>query len=449
MKIKKSKGVTTTEKRLSHLCERTFLKLWSWPNPYKQDRKELCDLIAIFDEHVFIFFDRESRVIQNAGKNINVAWPRWKKAVIDKQIKTANGAGRYIKSFQPIFLDVKCERRFPVPIPENPVIHKIIVAHGAEDACISFSEDNVYGSLGIVYEHSENTELPPFFIRLEKDNPIHVLDSSNLEVLLTELDTFCDFALFIDEKEKAIRKYDKLVYCGEEDLLAHYFLNYNEKQKRYGIGVDDPNYNVLWINEGEWKDFKEKGLAAQRWEVNKESYVWDELIQKTYQNALDGTTGGVSLWSGNDALHEMAREPRLSRRTLSRSILEAIRRFPPTNHDIVYLSVCMQSLFDRKKMYVFLQVRCPSESFEDYRRLRQHMLVVACGVIRNKFPDIKTVVGIAMDAPKYSDGNSEDFVRLNCEKWSEEQRAYYDRENEKFDFFKNARKEERRVFDFE
>lgn len=61
MKITKPEGNTRTERLLATLCEKTFLKLWSWPTPRKEDGKELCDLIAIFDDHVFIFFDRESR----------------------------------------------------------------------------------------------------------------------------------------------------------------------------------------------------------------------------------------------------------------------------------------------------------------------------------------------------------------------------------------------------
>ncbi len=453
MKIEKSKGVTPTEKRLSNLCERTFLKLWSWPNPYKQDGKELCDLIAVFDDHVFVFFDRESNTIQDAEKDINVTWSRWKKEVIDKQMKTAKGAERYIKNCQPIYLDSKCQQPFPVTMPENPIIHKIIVAHGAKDVCKSFAEDNVYGSLGMFYgDFRPDQFLPfctPFFVQLEKDNPIHILDSSNLEILLTELDTFSDFVSFLSEKEKAISKYDGLVYCGEEDLLAHYFLNYDENLKRYRIEEDSPNINTLWIEEGKWKNFKENGHAERRTKANKESYFWDELVQDTYQNALDGTASGVNLWSNNDPLHEMAKEPRMARRDLSRIMLQAITDFPSTDNDIFYMPRYMQSLSDRSKMYVFLQLKCPEANLDKNRERRRHVLVVACGVVRNNFSDIKTVIGIAMEPPKYARSNAEDFVLLKCEQWSEEQRAYFDRENEKFGFLKNARKLERRVVDFE
>ena len=109
----------------------------------------------------------------------------------------------------------------------------------------------------------------------------------------------------------------------------------------------------------------------------------------------------------------------------------------------------METLSDRSKMYVFLQLMCPEANHDRNREIRQYMLEVACGVVRNNFSDIKTVVGIAIAPPKYARSNAEDFVLLKCADWSEEQRAHYDRENENFNFFKNARKIEGRVFDFE
>lgn len=53
--INKSSGVTETERMLAEFCERTFLKLWSYPNPFKDDGHELCDLLAVFGDYVFIF----------------------------------------------------------------------------------------------------------------------------------------------------------------------------------------------------------------------------------------------------------------------------------------------------------------------------------------------------------------------------------------------------------
>jgi hypothetical protein len=49
MAIEKSSGQTSTEQDLSQLCQRTSLNIWAYPNPYKADGKELCDLLVVFE----------------------------------------------------------------------------------------------------------------------------------------------------------------------------------------------------------------------------------------------------------------------------------------------------------------------------------------------------------------------------------------------------------------
>src|SRR3546814_10736179 len=62
------------------------------------------------------------------------------------------------------------------------------------------------------------------------------------------------------------------------------------------------------------------------------SYFWDELIQRTCQNALDGTLGGNSnLLRGQSAIVEMVREPRFARRALSSKMRDNIINFPDTS----------------------------------------------------------------------------------------------------------------------
>jgi len=51
----RSTGVTATEQFLTELCGRTFLRLWSYANPHKDDGHEFCDILAVFENHVFIF----------------------------------------------------------------------------------------------------------------------------------------------------------------------------------------------------------------------------------------------------------------------------------------------------------------------------------------------------------------------------------------------------------
>ena len=54
-----------------------------------------------------------------------------------------------------------------------------------------------------------------------------------------------------------------------------------------------------------------------------------------------------------------------------------------------------------------------------------------------------------MDAPMYSRHDGEDFMLLECKNWSNEDRAHYERENERLVFFKDAKKSERRISEFE
>jgi hypothetical protein len=172
MPIQKSKGVTPSECRLAELCDDTFLRLWSYPNPYKDDGKELCDLIVIFESTIFVFFDREKALSIEDEESGVVSWERWKRRVIDKQVKTARGAERYLRSERKVFLDPSLTQELPFqPDSKASSIYKIIVAHGAAEACKSFSEDNVYGSLAISYS-APGKEPPfhfPFHVALEKE----------------------------------------------------------------------------------------------------------------------------------------------------------------------------------------------------------------------------------------------------------------------------------------
>jgi len=446
--IVKSTGQTRTEKFLAELCDRTFLKVWAYANPFKSDRKEVCDVIAVFANHVFLFFDRESRKF-DGGKEVDIAWDRWHREAIEKQINTARGAKRYIIEHPTeVFLDAACTMPLPIRIPtEDLIVHKIVVAHGAKEACEAFSDSNVYGSLAVSYGKKVEGQTFPFMIWLDKNDPVHVLDSHNLEIVLGELDTFQDFVSYITEKERAIQAYDFLTYCGEEDLLAHWFLQFDVSRQAHFIGTADKTVNGLMIGEGEWHDFSRSEPYRLKKLADQDSYLWDEIIQRTCQNALDGRLlGNGDLFNRQSAIHEMAKEPRVSRRALSKAMIASIREFPDTNDGITRNLSFMPSFFDNLG-YVFLQLYVPNivDYDGDYRLKRQKLLQVACGVAKNKFPKLTKVVGIAIDAPKLSKRNAEDFVLLDCDKWPEEQRTYYEVENKNFNFFETPQLRSRRA----
>lgn len=387
MAIQKSEGYTETEKMLARLCEDTFLKLWSYPNPYKEDTKELCDLMAVFEDKIFLFFDRESRKFDNLDGDIDIQWKRWHKNVIENQIRTAEGARRYVlENPDKIYLDSKKTTSFPIPIPrENPTIFSIIIAHGASEACLRHSPENVNGSLAVTYSKREKLGLNlPFLVELDSNKPIHIFDTWNLEIILKELDTVYDFSEYLLQKEKALQHYDSIIYCGEEDLLANYFQNFDKETQKHYIGTDDLSTTNIFISQGAWNSFVQSDIYKNRNEANKVSILWDNLLQYTTQNALDETLQGNSnLFIGESAVHEMAKEPRFFRRTLSSLMTRAIKGFPGDGTTLMRNLSIIPSFY-KKTIYVFLQLHDPrNNDYEnDYRPKRQILLEIACGVTK-------------------------------------------------------------------
>ena len=390
---------------------------------------------------MFVFFDRESELPEAPDKDPQVLWDRWKRNVIDRQINTAHGAERYIRSGRKIFLDAKRETPLPVPFDQDKaVIHKIIVSHGAKEACERASPQNIYGSLAITYTEADGGTTHPFHIEIDKRKPIHVLDSHNMPIVLQELDTVSDFSAYLDEKVRATTAFDYLGYCGEEDLLGHYLLNYDSATKRHVIGPkgkDTSKVNGVMIGEGEWHDFVQTDLYKNTKNEDRSSYFWDKLIQRTCQNSLDGTLGGNSnIVRGESAIYEMVKEPRFMRRGLSEKMLSAVERFPDTGS--FTRQVTFLPSFEPNVGYVLLQLRAPEEfrATPDYREKRQTLLEIACGAAKNKFPNLVKIIGIGIEAPKFSDGTvAEDFILMPCEKWPEEMKIYYEELNREWNFF--------------
>ena len=292
----------------------------------------------------------------------------------------------------------------------------------------------------------------PFFVELDNKNIVHVLDTHNLELLFSTLDTVYDFSSYIFEKERAINNFKGLGYCGEEDLIAHYLLNFQKSENQYRIGPIVGADHILVIGEGEWRDFVSSERFLKRQKANEISYFWDELIQKTSQNALDRTVGGnADIFQGKSAVHEMAKEPRFSRRSLSERIKRAIGEFPDSE-SVFSRHASFMSSFYKETGYVFLQIRVtrPMDYDTEYHPLRRQMLEVACGAAKMKLPHLNKIIGIAIDAPKFAEHFSEDFLLFDCAEWSDEDEKYYRELNQELEFFEteNVKLQNIRSYDF-
>ena len=149
--VPKAEGVTESERYLARVAEKSFLNLWSYPSPFRDqqqsrrgDGKELCDLLVVCGRYIVIFSEK---TIAWPNGNVTVAWCRWAKRAVRDATKQAKGAERWITEFPDrIFLDRRCETPFPInlPSPEERIIHRVVVARGAAAAC----REHVPGSSG-------------------------------------------------------------------------------------------------------------------------------------------------------------------------------------------------------------------------------------------------------------------------------------------------------------
>lgn len=127
------------------------------------------------------------------------------------------------------------------------------------------------------------------------------------------------------------------------------------------------------------------------------------------------------------------------RRVFAERIFQAIQDFPDSSTDGLMRNISYMPSFYEGVAYVFLQLRVNTvmRAKPDYREKRQVILEVACGAAKNKFPLLKNIVGIAIDAPKFTTENSEDFLLMPCEEWPDEMRIHYETANEGWEFFRS------------
>lgn len=436
----KAQGFNDSEAYLNSLCNETFLSLWSYANVFrdqgriqsgisgaKGDGKELCDLLAIFEEHIFIFSDKRCE-FTNSG-DIQVDWSRWYKRAVRDAAKQIWGAERWLFKFpNTIYLDNNCTQLFPLIIPakENAIVHRIIVAHGASKECIKkfrgsgslmiFSE--IIGEMHIT---TQAHECIPFAIGQENPQKgyVHVFDDVTLEIVMKTLDTISDFAAYISKKEEFIQSGKLLCASGEEDLLAYYLKYINENNEHTFYADDIQNVDKVIIAEGEWDEFCNNPSRKAQAKANQISYAWDELIEKFIFHVTTGTSCFMShpdIKKQEEMFRFLVRANRTKRRLLSFTIHDLIAKTPVSSRST--RTILPQSPND--PFYVFLLL--PKESsipYEMYREIRRNLLEDYLMITKLLYPNAINIIGLATETG-ISKERSEDILHLDASNWCDQ-----------------------------
>jgi len=432
--LHRSEGITQSEKYLNNLCERTFLRLWSFPGVYRDQSsgggtaggKEVCDLLVVFDEHIIIFSDKDC--IFPSTNELDLDWRRWFKKAVLKSAKQLYGAERWIKTYPDrLFIDRKCRVPFPIELPNlsESKFHRVLIAHGVSNRCREvlggsgslMIHPGIIGNMHLLKVDEGGT---PFAIGQidPKKGFIHILDDVTIDVILTYLDTITDFVAYLEKKEKLIESGLLLAAAGEEDLLGFYLEQLNDAGEHDFIIPADKDWIV--IDEGFWVHFLRSPERKAQLEANRISYSWDALIEQFSTHAMDGTQyfayhNGIK--DTEKIMRFMARENRTQRRMLSKKLLELLEKHPK---DYKATRVMLPTK-PKDPYYIFLLLpHVESVSEEEYREVRISLLEAYCMITKLKFPDASDIIGIATESGTdlY---RSEDALYLDCRSWTIEQ----------------------------
>jgi len=413
-----------SERYLSRLCQDSFLRLWSWPHIYRDQRvaggasdgKEVCDLLGVFGEDVFIFSDKYCQFPSTGDTKLD--WSRWFRRAVKSSAKQVRGAERWIRAHpERIFLDAACSKPFPIPLP-NPAranYHRIVVAHGAGSRCRE--EFGGSGSLMMIPELSDD-EMPFAVGKVGEDGDyVHVVDDFTLDAILGTVDTVADLAQYLRRKEQFITSGKLKSATGEEEILAHYLKRADAEGLHYFEIPEDVDGVV--VDEGHWESFQSHPDRLAQIDADRISYAWDQLIDEFAKNILAGTqyfSTTASLSDQEVGLRFMAAENRLQRRVLANALMGVLEK----GDRELRAARIVAPMVAGKPYYVFLSLQWPeNKTEEEYRMVRRGMLEAYCMAVRAHYPDAAAVLGVATE-PLTVHGRSEDFLYLDGTEWTDE-----------------------------
>jgi SEC-C motif len=390
--------LTPSEALVAELCRKSFLTLWSEPNPIVRPGKELCDLLVVCSPHVVIFSVKEIALKETGDPAKD--WSRWHKKAIDESTKQIYGAERWIRSAERVSR-ADGSPGLLLPSKDELVVHRVAVALGGRGA-VPYHQ----GDFGKGF--------------------VHVLDDTSLSVVLRELDTITDFVEYLAAKEALLARAKVDMAGQEEDLLAFYI----HRGRLFPDGAD-----MFVIGNDLWTGVTAKPEWKARKEADRESYLWDGIIE-TLHELDDPSLGREPLSSESEtkdnleaALRAMARENRFNRRILAQSFNEFMREAAASKIR-ARISPSLSNV-----RYVFL-----ASARDEDREARRKELLLRCFVARG-LADFTgdTVVGLATERYMPNAGFSMDAALLKKPEWTTDDQSALEGIQSDFGYFTNPR----------
>lgn len=241
-----------TEEFVFNLYHRSFLSLWIYANPLRfNDKKELCDVLAICKSHILLFSVKNIEF--DTHGDVDKALARWWREAIHDSAKQIYGAERKLTKAQCVTRS-DGTKGLSLPLPNERIIHRISVSLGGKGMVPIPSGDFGKGF-------------------------VHVWEESFLSDAMKELDTISDFVGYLEAKEIFAMKNPGLIFKGGEKNILSIFIHRGRKFP------EEPPPSI--INGNQWDKLQENEQFKLRNEANRDSFIWDRLIEYLSREILE------------------------------------------------------------------------------------------------------------------------------------------------------------------
>jgi hypothetical protein len=391
--------LTDSEAYLAKLAERSFLSMWSYPNPgfgppgNRAKGKELCDLMVVFDNTVILFSDKDCEYPSSGDPDLD--WRRWYKRAVSGGVKQLKGAKRtLLQQPEKLHADLSLQLKFPLELPdsESMKIHLVAVAHGTSAACnLHWGRPSLQVDTAIAGDESVLT-----IGCLFDDEFVHVFDDSTLDVILSQRDTLPDFIHYLEQKEEALHA-SQFVVPGEENLLAHYLKSRDASGEHFIPAISDGSDAGNQVDENAWSEYSTSAGHEASVSANRISYNIDLMIEHfTLARERGEMIVGQDLSKSKheSALRLLASESRFGRRIIGSGFTSIFNE--PETH--TFWASTVPSVANNDVRLVFMTYPEPPKGFpieqmeHSVLKYMSRHLLVARGIFREQ----SIVIGIAV-----------------------------------------------------
>lgn len=343
--------MTPSERYVFELCKQSFLPFWSFHNPIGKKNKELCDLLVVCADHIIIISVKDVSISNHRDESVQ--YDRWVKRAIADSVDQIYGAERFLNGVDEVLLSDRTTKIKLPPISSRQ-FYRIAIAFG------SIKEYPLpMGDFGKGF--------------------VSVFDEQSTSIVFNELDTITDFTQYLSAKQKFIDRKIVLV-PSEADFLAVYL--------NTGLEFEQEGVNTFVCDPGVWENYITSDDYSKWKNDAKDSYIWDEMISRIYNNHLTPETSQDWLHQLQESLLRINLESRVNRIELGSVLKNAIKRKVKGR--------MVQLLPGSEHSYVFMPL-----SSKNWKA-KESELKLRCIVARVLNPSVKIVIGISIGRNKDS-----------------------------------------------